>query len=72
MVFKLIGKEKGKSVEARRTFKTRKAAEKHRRFIRQIDNDLPRSRRNPTLKTFKVIKVIPLRKLKKKSKGRKK
>ena len=57
MVYKIRWNEGKKILESKKTFKVKKNAEKKVRFFRQMDDDLPKSKRDKSLKTYRVIKV---------------
>ncbi len=65
MVYKLRWKKGNKTFESKRTFKTKRMATNRANFIRQLDDDLPKSRRDKSLKTFRAVKVPTPKKIRK-------
>jgi len=57
MVYKLRWKKGNKTFESKKTFRTKGTAEKKVSFLRQLDDDLPKSQRDKSLKSFNVVKV---------------
>ena len=43
---------------SKKSFKTKTAAQKHAKFIKHMDDDLPVRARNKSLKSAKVIKIM--------------
>ena len=62
MVFKIQGKEKGTPFLLRQNFRKKTTAVARTKFLRQMDDDLPFRSRDRSLKTLKVIKIIPFKK----------
>jgi len=57
MVYRLRWKKGNKTFESAKTFRKKTTAEAKAKFIRQIDDDLPKSQRDKYLKTFRVVKI---------------
>jgi len=64
MSYKIRWKKGKQFFESKRTFRKKSVADAKVRFMRQIDDDLPKSKRDKYLKTYRVVKA-PLRKKKK-------
>lgn len=57
MAYKLRWRKGNSTFQSKMTFRTKSAAQKKARFIRQLDDDLPKSKRDKSLKTYRAIKV---------------
>lgn len=65
MVYKIRWKKGNKTFESKITFKTKKTAQRRANFIKQIDDDLPKSKRDKSLKTYRTVKVAIPKKIRK-------
>jgi len=65
MAYKIRFNKGRKTFDSKKTYQKKITAQKEVKFIRQLDNDLPKSRRDKSLKTYRVVKSIPKRKIKK-------
>lgn len=63
MAYKLTWKEGKKSFESKKSFRTKAIADKKAIFMRQMDDDLPKSQRDKWLKTIRVIRVKKKKKI---------
>lgn len=57
MAYKLRWKKGNRMFQSGKSFSKKSVAEKKAKFIRQLDDDLPKSRRDKSLKTYRVVKV---------------
>jgi len=64
MRYTLRYKKNRKTYEGTKGYKTKAMAQSRARFLRQMDDDLPKSKRAKWLKTIKVVKLPIKRKLK--------
>ena len=69
MGYKLRWKKGRKSFESVKTFRSKSTAQKKAKFLRQIDDDMPKSKRERYLKTIRAVKAPTVRKI---VRGRKK
>jgi len=61
MGYKLRWKKGKDTLETKKTWKSKVAATKEVNFIRQMDDDLPKSSRNKMLKTYRVVSTNPVK-----------
>lgn len=64
-MYKIRWKKGNATFESKRSFKTKAPASKHVRIMKQLDDDLPVSRRDKSLKTYRVVKVPNQKKIRK-------
>lgn len=57
MTYRIRWKKGNSTFESQKTFRTKSVASKKVAFIRQMDDDLPKSKRDKSLKTYRVINV---------------
>lgn len=62
MAYKLKWKKRNKVFISKLTFKNKTSANRKAKFLRQLDDDLPKSRRDKALKTIRVIKIPQIKK----------
>ena len=63
MGYKLRWDKGNSTFESNKTFRTKAAAVNRAKFMRQMDDDLPKSKREKSLKTFRVVKAIKRKKI---------
>lgn len=61
MVYVMKWKKKNRVYTGSKTYRSKAVAQKKAKFMRQMDDDLPKNQREKWLKTVRVIKKPPKR-----------
>jgi len=64
-MYKIRFKKKGTTYDSGKTFRKKITADKIVRHFRQMDDDLPLKQRDKSLKTYRVVKVPKIKRMKK-------